>query len=511
MGAQGFFKSVKTWFCIALLLKIICACISLKFNDPVWFGFWVPISVMAMYWIVGHRVRELYDVKLTVAKYADSVYYLGFLFTVSSIIICLFDIQSIGENLSGMAMRFGAAMVSTGLGMVARTLYIGFKQDQDDAVKSVEERAIIASENLTLMFDDTYQKLLIFRDEVVGATKETLVGAKEQISELSKHSMGAMDTYFANATQRSNEAFNAMLEDARTASDDLLVTIKGLSEKSEKTLERMETDAMTFGKKAEERLEQTLFPDDLFAQKLKPSIDALAATTEGVNAGISTLADDVKTAARAVGTAIRGLNTKSQILEDSLTAVSSIIESQQSLMDTMRGQGDSYLEGINRVQKEFLGTLNDYQKDFQEELKTNRVVVEQVFEKLHVILDKVESNDSLLASFSQDIGQAFQTLSETNIRVNEAFSNSITGALQPLIEAVYQNNVTYQALADRVEQGNKTIGVAHAQLDELAGKIEHISKIESRQNAVNESTLTPGLDVSSAVVAEHPVLDVRPA
>jgi uncharacterized coiled-coil protein SlyX len=510
MDVPALLKSVKVWFCVALLLKIICACISLKFNDPTWFGFWVPISVMGMYWVVGHRVRELYDVKLTVAKYADSVYYLGFLFTVSSIIICLFDIQSIGENLSGMAMRFGAAMVSTGLGMVARTLYVGFKQDQDDAVKGVEERAIIASENLTLMFDDTYQKLMVFRDEVVGTTKETLAGAQEQISELSKHSMGAMDTYFANATERSNEAFDAMLKDARAASDDLLMTIKGLSEKSEQTLQRMEDHAMTFGKKAEDRLEQTLFPDDLFAHKLKPSIDALAETTEGVNTGISALADDVKTAARSVGTAIRGLNTKTQILEDTLTAVGSIVESQQRLMDAMNGQSNNLLEGIESVQKEFLDTLEGYQKDFQIELKSNRAVIKQVVEKLHDIQEKIEGDDSV-AAISQEINEAFNIVSEASIRANEAFSNSIKGTLIPLIEVISQSNATHRTLADRVEQGNRTIEVAHAQLDELAGKIDHISKIELCQSAVNEPIITPVLEISETSLPDQTVFDARPA
>lgn len=198
---------VQTWFLIALFIKVACASISLKLSDPFWFGFIIPISVMIAYWGVGYRVRELYDVRLTLAKFADSIYYLGFLFTVVSIIICLLDIQSIGDNLTNMATRFGAAMVSTAIGMVARTLHVGFRPDQNDAVRSVEERAISASEQLAFMFEETREKLTRFRDEVVSISKETTSGAREQIEELTKHSKGAMDAYFANATQRSNEAF----------------------------------------------------------------------------------------------------------------------------------------------------------------------------------------------------------------------------------------------------------------------------------------------------------------
>ena len=502
-------QQVQTWFIVALLLKAVFAGISLKTNDPTWFGFYFPISVMLAYWIVGYRVRELYDVRLTMAKFADSVYYLGFLFTVVSIIICLSDIQSIGENLSGMAVRFSAAMVSTLIGMVARTIHVGFKPDQEDAVRSVEERAISSAENLALMFDETFQKLTLFRDEVVATTKETVAGAKEQIEELSKHSMRAMDTYFANATTRSNEAFDAMLKDAKSASDDLLSTINGLSEKSEQTLDRMEAHAMDFGKKAEARLDQTLFPDDLFANKLKPSIDALSQTTEGVNSGIATLADDVKSAARSVGTAIRGLNTKTLILEETLTAVGSIVESQQRLMDAMNGQGSTLVEGVERAQKEFLDTIDDYQKDFQEELKSNRAVVGQVVDKLQALHNKIEGDDSATV-LSREVDVAFKAIGEASIRANEAFSDSIKSTLLPLIQAITDSNDIHKGLATQVVQGNAAIGAAHAHLDELVQKIDHINKIELQHPAVNEPMIKDERAPFSASEHNSADSDLRP-
>lgn len=501
---------VQTWFLIALLIKVACASISLKLSDPFWFGFVIPISVMIAYWGVGYRVRELYDVRLTLAKFADSIYYLGFLFTVVSIIICLLDIQSIGDNLTNMATRFGAAMVSTAIGMVARTLHVGFRPDQDDAVRSVEERAISASEQLAFMFEETREKLTRFRDEVVSISKETTSGAREQIEELTKHSKGAMDAYFANATQRSNEAFDAMLKDAKTASNDLLVTINGLADKSESTLERMEAHALDFGNLATRRLEQTLFPDDLFANKLKPSIDTLAQTTEGVNANISTLVDDVKTAARSVGTAIRGLNAKTQTLEETFQSVSGIVESQQRLMDAMSSQGTTLLDGVDRVQKEFLDTLDDYQKDFQEEIKVNRQAIEQVVERLQALHQIIEADDSR-AVLSEEIVEAFRAVGEVNLRANEAFSESIKSTLTPLIQAIVANNETHSVLTSQVVAGNAAIEAAHEHLDKLVRKIEHINQIEVCQPAVNESVIQADAEQPIAQHVGQQTPEVRPA
>lgn len=501
---------VQTWFVIALALKIVSAGFSLKLNDAMWFGFIIPITVMLAYWAVGYRVRALYDVKLTLAKFADSIYYLGFLFTVVSIIICLFDIQSIGDNLSNMATRFGAAMVSTAIGMVARTLHVGFRPDQEDAVRSVEERAISASEQLAFMFDETREKLTRFRDEVVAISKETTAGAKEQIEEIQKHSIAAMDTYFANATQRSNEAFDAMLKDAKSASDDLLVTINGLADKSENTLERMESHALDFGNLATRRLEQTLFPDDLFANKLQPAIDALSQTTEGVNESISTLADDVKTAARTVGTAIRGLNTKTQTLEETLQSVSGIVDSQQRLMDAMNSHGTTMIEGVDRVQKEFLDTLDDYQKDFQEEIKSNREVVEKVVDRLQALHQYIEADDTK-ASLSNEIIEAFRTVGEISQQANEAFSESIKTTLTPLIQSIASNNEIHSALAAQVVQGNASLETAHSNLDELVRKIDQINQIEVRQPAANEYVIPDEVDAHVTPHLVQPSPDARPA
>ncbi|KPA98257.1 hypothetical protein [Pseudomonas asplenii] len=495
---------VQTWFVIALALKIVSAGFSLKLNDAMWFGFIIPITVMLVYWAVGYRVRGLYDIKLTLAKFADSIYYLGFLFTVISIIICLFDIQSIGDNLSNMATRFGAAMVSTAIGMIARTLHVGFRPDQEDAVRSVEERAISASEQLAFMFDETREKLTRFRDEVVAISKETTAGAREQIEEIQKHSIAAMDIYFANATQRSNEAFDAMLKDARSASDDLLMTINGLAGKSENTLERMESHALDFGNLATRRLEQTLFPEDLFANKLKPAIDALSRTTEGVNESISTLVDDIKTAARTVGTAIRGLNTKTQTLEETLQSVSGIVDSQQRLMDAMNIQRSTMIEGVDRVQKEFLDSLDDYQRDFQEEIKANREVVEKVVDRLQALHQYINTDDTK-ASLSNDITEAFRAVGETSRRANEALSESIKSTLTPLIQSIVSNNENHRVLASQVLQGNTSLENIHSNLDELARKIEF------RQPVVNEYVIPDevGAQVTPELVQSSP--DVRPA
>ena len=511
MDLQSLFKKVKTYFIIAVALKIGLATASLKVADPFLLGFVLPLLVMVIYWGVGFRVRDKWNTTLTLAKFADSVYYLGFLFTVASIIICLLDINSIGDSLNGMAIRFGAAMVSTAIGMLARVLHTGFKVDTNDAVKSVEERAIHSAENLAMSFDSTSQQLEVFRDQVMAASKEAVQSVHEQITTISKHSTNTMDAFFANATSQSNQAFERILKQACDASSSLLTTIDGLSDKSKQTLDRMENHALDFGQKAQERMEQTLFPDDLFAQKLKPAIETLSGTTDSLNEGVSILATDVKTAARMVGNAIRGLNTKTESIGEAVASVGSIVESQEQLVVAMRSQTKDAMEGMERTQKEFMDSLDDQREDFMEDMKANHQLIAKIVEKLEelsTIVRESSANDRI----SNEVGRALYAINDAGIKYNETVAENIRWTLTPLVEAVLANNEKHKSLLARVDQSDRTIEVAHSHLDELIGKIEKINTLNVLPSTVNEAIVMPetALLADSASALDN-AADVRTA
>lgn len=502
MDIRSLVRRVQTYFLAAIALKVSFAIASLELKEPFWLGFVLPLVVMCCYWFVGYRVREKWNAQLTLAKFADSIYYLGFLFTVVSIIICLIDINSIGDNLNGMAIRFGAAMVSTAIGMLARVIHTGFKVDTNDAVKGVEERAIQSAENLAMSFDAASQQLEVFRDQVMAASKEAVQSVQEQITAISQHSTNAMEAFFANATRQSNDAFERILTQANDASTDLLTTINGLREKSEQTLDRMESHALDFGKKAQDRLDQTLFPDDLFSQKLNPAIDTLSGTTESLNEGVSTLALDVKTAARMVGTAIRSLNTKTESIGQAVTAVGSIVESQERLVESMKAQSQEVMERVERIQKDYLDSLDDQREDFMEDMKANQQVFAKVADKLEELRTSVK-DDSTLERFTQEVTGALNAISVAGIKNNEALADNMRITLTPLVEAVMASTDAHKVLAANVESSNRDFETAHSNLlDELMGKIDLISNPEMRSTNIGETLSESSLEsITEATLA----------
>lgn len=99
---------------------------SVLWHDPIWrWSFTLPLGFMLIYVFFGWLlVRKA--TKKERASFADSCYYLGFLFTIASIIIALTSIRDDGFSVAEIAIRFAAAMLTTFIGMAIRLFMITF-------------------------------------------------------------------------------------------------------------------------------------------------------------------------------------------------------------------------------------------------------------------------------------------------------------------------------------------------------------------------------------------------
>src|SRR6266853_1721976 len=106
-------------FVVTIVLKVTLSFLAWLLNSPWFLGFWAPLVMMATYVVIGfaRRGEDVGD-----EKFGDSCYYLGFIFTISSIAFSLFDVPQLDQagKLKDIAVRFGAAMVSTFFGIIVR-------------------------------------------------------------------------------------------------------------------------------------------------------------------------------------------------------------------------------------------------------------------------------------------------------------------------------------------------------------------------------------------------------
>ena len=184
---------IQKLFLVAIILKIGFSAVGWWFNDPWILGFGLPLVVMAGYIAIGVTRK---DTDVSDEKFADSCYYLGFIFTIASIILSLFDLPNIGTNLQSIAVRFGAAMVSTVAGLIVRVYLVSFRKDASDAVRDAEEEVIEASNRFREHLVIAYEKLIDFQATVDDACRQTVERSNLQIAGLSKKHAERLSGFF---------------------------------------------------------------------------------------------------------------------------------------------------------------------------------------------------------------------------------------------------------------------------------------------------------------------------
>ena len=242
---------VQKLFMLALCLKIASSGFGWWLNDPWILGFTIPLLVMAVYVAFGMRRHES---DVSDEKFADSCYYLGFIFTISSIVFSLFDLPQIGEKISLIAVRFGAAMVTTVAGLIVRVYLVNFREDPVEALRAAEESVLDAHGKLREQLVMVLEKMQEFQSEVDVAAKGTVERVNMQLEGLSHAHGRKLHEFFEALATQNQEKNNRAFEGIRAASVRLSSLINRYAESLEKTLAQIDERIHSYSLAVTDRL-----------------------------------------------------------------------------------------------------------------------------------------------------------------------------------------------------------------------------------------------------------------
>ena len=242
---------VQKLFVVALVLKVGASILGWRLQDPWVWGFTVPLFIMCAYIGIGSFRR---DNEVTDEKFADSCYYLGFIFTITSIIISLFDLQHIGTRIQDIGVRFGAAMVSTVLGLGVRVYLVSFKKDVTEAIKDAEDAVLDATRKFTEQLTVALERLRDFEAQVDTAAKTSVERVNLQVESLSKNHADKLSAFFSDLTNKNQEAFTSALAEVKSSSQKLAEAVDGYSMGMRSNLASIEAKVGTFTDAVTERL-----------------------------------------------------------------------------------------------------------------------------------------------------------------------------------------------------------------------------------------------------------------
>jgi len=413
-------------------------------------GFVVPLSIMIIYIIIGiHR----HDKEVTDEKFADSCYYLGFIFTITSIVFSLLDIPNIGTKIQDIAVRFGAAMVSTVFGLGVRVYLVSFKRDVADAIQESENAVIDASLRFREQLVIVFEKLCDFEFKVDNAVKATVDNVNTQVQLLSKNHADKLTEFFIDLTARNQQAFTEALSEVKTASLRLSDSVDDYSEGMRTNLMSVENKVTAFTEAIVDRLKTTTFPDEYFAKHLEAPLVQLTDSAKVVSGSVKMVASEVDESSAVLSEAFKNLRAKAKYTGDSLDKVINLTGQQQSVLDTAQEQL-TVLELLTNNLSKFDAAMSKT----LEAVAGNSAITSNLTTRVEAIVaEGMQSRQSLEKSLAAIVSKLDAYASATDsvsmkIGINASATQLVAGKFDLLLEAEERVIATLGTLGSNVSE-----------------------------------------------------------
>ena len=490
-------------FGVAVGLKVVFAAISLVLASPYLFGLALPLTVMGLYIWLGATKR---DTTVSDEKFADSCYYLGFIFTIASIIASLFDLQNIGSGLGDVAARFGAAMVSTCAGVIVRVILVSFRPDPESVIQSAEDLVLSSYRRLSDEFSRSFDQLVVFRGEAVEASRVAVSSVKEQIDSMAEMHRQQTEAFFKEMTEHNKATMLSLIQDIRTASMGLNQILEQYQAKASETSEGIDQTLRNFIKTLVERLNAVEFPQDIFSSRLAVPIAQLNDTTTDATVSVKQVSENVRTAAKSVSSSIERINTQAESISEVLSVAKTLSTEQQELLFAMKRQQQSVIDQLQAYQEEMLKTMATQQGAMLGELREHSELVAGI----NAVMTKLADSLGESREVAGDFRQAWLNITHVAGEMGDVVKGSmekLTPAIVSLDEMAKQSASEARAVTASVGSlGDlmvQLIELNKTQLDQgetTSGQLQGIADINDQMRALNESLMQVVLNNALPVV-----------
>ncbi len=351
-----------------------------------WLGFAVtvlaPTASMGIYIYYGvsldrsNRASE---------PFADSIYYLGFLLTLVALIFSMFSITSGVVNTGGLVFRFGIALVTTVIGLGARTYFANFRVTPEDELSRLRDEEATSARKLR----NKYRELSEVMTLQMEALKTSLQKANADVEEASDSladSASSLEESVSASVSRVDQSFGRLEETTSEFSS-------GLGRSMEEASSRLKQA----GEDLQEKANSVELPPDLFTSQF-----------EGPASNYAEALEELTRKAEDHSEAISELKTSNRQLSSSITEIT------EELGDASSRNADSIDEATSELQ-ELLGRLADIESRFgnvANALTQHEEVVADAIDALTSVHDNLEEDSEVARQYREALEEELSTSRE---------------------------------------------------------------------------------------------------
>ena len=249
-------------------------------HEQVYFAFFIPIAIMIIYFFLGVQKSDINRVS---DQFADSIYYLGFLYTLVALSVSLYAIHEKNYTLSeGLISRFGLALATTIIGLSFRIYIVNFRQNIDDIKKITEAKLSHNVQRYAHEVDLSVDRLKVFNKTIISkmetlvtVTTTSIEGATQKLDEFAEGLTG-------NLEKISDELEKANMKFIESYESNIEYTTNQIKQISDTSFSELSTGLKEFTTNLIQsvnyfvsRLDEVIIPQDVFSKKLEEPINEL--------------------------------------------------------------------------------------------------------------------------------------------------------------------------------------------------------------------------------------------
>ena len=289
----------------------------------------VPVALMVIYAILIVLARGL---RLRDDQTGDNFYYMGFVYTLVSLGVSLYQYSSAG-GVEDIIRNFGIAVASTIAGIVLRILFNQLRRDPVEFEHTSRLELADAARQVRRQLDGVQYEVAHFRRSSQQMIKESFDESRKQLVAIAEGATGAVEAVTQQAMENVRSS-TVGLGEQLVASD-----IKTQLERATRSLDRINkkmdaaADKLTDASDAlAVRLNEIEMPDHVVEVKLQPAVDSLERI-------LATVADRLDNQARAIGGFQEQANKRAEEQRQLSSELINALEEVKGLGDGQRKTG----------------------------------------------------------------------------------------------------------------------------------------------------------------------------
>jgi hypothetical protein len=239
----------------------------------------VPVAVMVGYALLLGLARLF---RLRDDQSGDNLYYMGFLFTLTSLGVSLYQYSSEGSP-EQIVQNFGIAIASTIAGIALRIFFNQMRRDPVEVEQTARLELADASRKVKRELDSTVLEFGYFRRTIQQSIEDSLAEMKELLKEAKNNFVGQLGEFAEDSSKPIEEAARKSGTTIEVLSTRISKSLDEVAVKLSDAADRISASAAATAKSLDgivRKLENMQTPEQVIEIKLSPAIQAF---TRAVN------------------------------------------------------------------------------------------------------------------------------------------------------------------------------------------------------------------------------------